>query len=175
MSALDGRGGGNRPQDYRRNCTRERLGLLCLLIFLAAYALVVAEDRLGPNFRKSVPMIIAAGAIWMLCSVSYGCVQTLNPDHVKRARSMIESAGGLSRIAQYWCPLYWMAVASSSASLRQKTLVLYPIFDVCTICATYACMVCHIPTTLNTDQTPLNYLGGQSCVTQLCTSQTGIP
>ena len=73
------RGDTGRPEDYRRNCTGERLGLLCLAIFVAAYALVVAEERLGPHFRKAVPMIVAAGVIWALCSISYGCVPCTPP------------------------------------------------------------------------------------------------
>jgi len=46
-------------------------GVLSLAIFLAAYLSVALEDRLG-SFRKSMPVCVAAGAIWMLASLSSG-------------------------------------------------------------------------------------------------------
>jgi hypothetical protein len=66
--------GRGRPEDYRRDCTSQWTGVLSLLIFVAGYALVIVEDRLGSHFRKCIPMIVAAGAVWTLASVAYGCV-----------------------------------------------------------------------------------------------------
>ncbi len=45
------------------------LALVCLLIFVAAYCLVIAEDRL--SLRKSKPVMVAAGFIWILVAVIY--------------------------------------------------------------------------------------------------------
>src|ERR687885_1305815 len=43
------------------------LGALALLAFLGAYALAMAEERL--HVRKSVPVLIAAGLIWVLVGI----------------------------------------------------------------------------------------------------------
>jgi Na+/H+ antiporter NhaD/arsenite permease-like protein len=45
------------------------IGPAILVIFCAAYALVFAEERLG--LRKSKPVMIAAGLIWILVAVAY--------------------------------------------------------------------------------------------------------
>lgn len=44
-------------------------GLLALLFFVIAYALVINEEFL--HLRKSKPVIVAAGAIWMLVGIAY--------------------------------------------------------------------------------------------------------
>lgn len=49
--------------------TRTVYGVLALLVFGIAYALVVAEEFLG--LRKSKPMLIAAGIIWVLVALAY--------------------------------------------------------------------------------------------------------
>ena len=48
--------------------TNHWAGYLCLLIFVAAYALVIAEESL--HLRKSKPMMIAAGLIWILVAIA---------------------------------------------------------------------------------------------------------
>jgi Na+/H+ antiporter NhaD/arsenite permease-like protein len=45
-------------------------GLVCVSIFVLAYAVVMTEERL--HLRKSVPVILAAGVIWMIIAVSAG-------------------------------------------------------------------------------------------------------
>lgn len=44
-------------------------GLLCLLLFVAAYTLVVLEEKL--HLRKSIPVMIAAGLIWTVLGLAY--------------------------------------------------------------------------------------------------------
>ena len=44
-------------------------GLLALLIFFAAYGLVIAEESL--HLRKSKPVMVAAGIIWVLVALAY--------------------------------------------------------------------------------------------------------
>ncbi len=46
------------------------IGPTILVIFFAAYALVFAEEKL--NLRKSKPVMIAAGLIWILVAVAFG-------------------------------------------------------------------------------------------------------
>ena len=49
--------------------TTTGLGAAALLIFAAAYAVVILEERL--RLRKSIPVLLAAGAIWVLIGVAY--------------------------------------------------------------------------------------------------------
>ncbi len=48
------------------------LGIMALLVFVTAYALVVSEEFL--HLRKSKPVIVAAGIIWILVSIAYHSV-----------------------------------------------------------------------------------------------------
>ena len=44
-------------------------GLIAVIVFISAYALVVSEEFL--HLRKSKPVIVAAGIIWILVSIAY--------------------------------------------------------------------------------------------------------
>lgn len=44
-------------------------GWSALAVFVVAYALVMAEERLG--LRKSKPVVLAAGIIWALVALAY--------------------------------------------------------------------------------------------------------
>ena len=50
--------------------TATSLGVASLAVFAIAYALVMAEDYF--RVRKSIPVMIAAGAIWVLAAAAYG-------------------------------------------------------------------------------------------------------
>ena len=52
--------------------TTQWLGVAALLVFVLAYAAVIMEERL--RLRKSVPMLIAAGLIWLLVGIGYTSV-----------------------------------------------------------------------------------------------------
>lgn len=49
--------------------TTGMLGMLAVVIFVAAYALVISEEF--SHLRKSKPVIVAAGIIWVLVAVAY--------------------------------------------------------------------------------------------------------
>ncbi|WP_152085235.1 sodium:proton antiporter NhaD [Pseudoalteromonas sp. A25] len=49
--------------------TASILGVVCIAIFVVAYALVMLEEKL--HLRKSKPVLVAAGLIWMLISAYY--------------------------------------------------------------------------------------------------------
>jgi Na+/H+ antiporter NhaD/arsenite permease-like protein len=51
------------------NLTGHWIGLLAVGIFVAAYAAVAAEERL--HLRKSIPVLVAAGLIWVLIGVGH--------------------------------------------------------------------------------------------------------
>lgn len=54
------------------NFTSSGYGIIALLTFFAAYTFVIFEERL--HMRKSKPVILAAGVIWVLVALAYGSV-----------------------------------------------------------------------------------------------------
>ena len=50
--------------------TDQWTGYVALAVFLAAYVLVIVEESL--HLRKSKPVMVAAGAIWILTAIAYG-------------------------------------------------------------------------------------------------------
>jgi len=61
--------------------TRSGMGIVALVLFVAAYVLVICEERL--HLRKSKPVIVAAGVIWMLVALAYQALG--KPDHAHAA------------------------------------------------------------------------------------------
>jgi Na+/H+ antiporter NhaD/arsenite permease-like protein len=51
------------------NLTTHWAGLAALICFVIAYAVAIAEERL--QVRKSVPVLVAAGVIWILVGIAY--------------------------------------------------------------------------------------------------------
>ncbi len=47
-------------------------GIICLIIFVFAYALVISEENI--HMRKSKPVMVAAGVIWILVASAYVAV-----------------------------------------------------------------------------------------------------
>ena len=45
------------------------LGLFALAIFFAAYALIISEEAI--HLRKSKPVMVAAGLIWLLVGIAF--------------------------------------------------------------------------------------------------------
>lgn len=61
--------------------TRSGMVIFALVLFVAAYVLVIFEDKL--HLRKSKPVIVAAGIIWILVALSYQALGM--PDHAHAA------------------------------------------------------------------------------------------
>ena len=61
--------------------TRHWAGITAVAVFVLAYLLVIAEERI--HLRKSKPVILAAGLIWMLVGLAY--VQKGSPDEAAQA------------------------------------------------------------------------------------------
>lgn len=55
--------------DVVTDLTGTWLGILALVIFFAAYTLIISEEAI--HLRKSKPVMVAAGFIWLLVSVAY--------------------------------------------------------------------------------------------------------
>lgn len=57
------------PLSQRLDLTGSGVGFAALVIFVAAYALVMAEEFI--QLRKSKPVILAAGVIWAMIAIAY--------------------------------------------------------------------------------------------------------
>ncbi|MDU0460957.1 MAG: sodium:proton antiporter NhaD [Geobacteraceae bacterium] len=64
-----------------RDLTSTATGILALILFVSAYILVIMEEQL--HLRKSKPVIVAAGIIWVLVALSYQALG--KPDHAHAA------------------------------------------------------------------------------------------
>ncbi|MDY0212973.1 MAG: sodium:proton antiporter NhaD, partial [Desulfuromonadaceae bacterium] len=63
------------------NMTGSTLGIMALIFFVAAYSLVILEEQI--HLRKSKPVLVAAGIIWILVAISYKAAGM--PDHAHGA------------------------------------------------------------------------------------------
>ncbi|MDK9718340.1 MAG: sodium:proton antiporter NhaD [Trichlorobacter sp.] len=63
------------------NLTASAMGIFALVLFVAAYGLVILEEKL--HLRKSKPVLVAAGIIWVLVALSYQALG--RPDHAHGA------------------------------------------------------------------------------------------
>lgn len=70
LPALAFAGGGGDSGEIMLNYTQSSVGYTCVLIFVIAYALVMAEEFI--HLRKSKPVILGAGIIWFLISYKLG-------------------------------------------------------------------------------------------------------
>lgn len=59
---------GKRPM---HNMTGTWQGILSLLVFIAGYTAAIMEESVGHGFKKSIPITLAAGIIWVLVALGY--------------------------------------------------------------------------------------------------------
>ena len=55
----------------RHNMTRTWHGVLAVLVFITGYVLAVMEEQIGRGFKKSIPITVSAGVIWVLVALGY--------------------------------------------------------------------------------------------------------
>jgi NhaD family Na+/H+ antiporter len=65
-------------------------GVIALLLFVGAYALVIFEEKL--HLRKSKPVILAAGVIWVLVALAYKAVGEPDAAHTAILGNLTEYA-----------------------------------------------------------------------------------
>lgn len=70
--------------------THHWIGYACLFVFLLAYVLVALEDRI--SLRKSKPMLLAAGIIWVLIAIHYALYGVTDVVSAGMRRSFLEYA-----------------------------------------------------------------------------------
>ena len=72
------------------NMTNTFYGIFALVLFVAAYALVIFEEQL--HLRKSKPVMLAAGIIWVLVALAYAAIGDIHTPHEAIKDNLIEYA-----------------------------------------------------------------------------------
>jgi len=72
------------------NLTGTALGIFALILFVAAYSLVIFEEQL--HLRKSKPVMLAAGLIWVLVAFAYAALGDTHTPHEAIKHNVIEYA-----------------------------------------------------------------------------------
>jgi len=65
-------------------------GIFALILFVAAYTLVIFEEQL--HMRKSKPVVLAAGIIWVLVAIAYAAQGDTHTPHEMIKHNLIEYA-----------------------------------------------------------------------------------
>lgn len=84
--ASAGGGGGGEVADL----TGTIYGLFALVLFVAAYSLVIFEEQL--HMRKSKPVMLAAGVIWALVALAYAATGDTHTPHEAIKQNLVEYA-----------------------------------------------------------------------------------
>ena len=72
------------------NLTKTGLGVFALVLFVVAYSLVIFEEQL--HMRKSKPVMLAAGIIWVLVAIAYAEMGDTQTPHDAIKHNLIEYA-----------------------------------------------------------------------------------
>ena len=72
------------------NMTHTFYGIFAVVLFVAAYGLVIFEEQL--HLRKSKPVMLAAGLIWVLVALAYGSIGDIHTPHEAIKDNLIEYA-----------------------------------------------------------------------------------
>ncbi|OGR32726.1 MAG: sodium:proton antiporter [Desulfuromonadales bacterium GWD2_61_12] len=72
------------------NLTGTIYGVVALVLFVAAYVLVIFEEKL--HMRKSKPVILAAGIIWVLVALAFAAIGDKDTPHAAIKHNLIEYA-----------------------------------------------------------------------------------
>ena len=70
--------------------TTSALGIFSLLLFVSAYALVIFEEQL--HLRKSKPVLLAAGVIWICVAITYSALGDTHSAEVAIRHNLLEYA-----------------------------------------------------------------------------------
>ena len=74
------------PVDF----TSSRIALMALILFGVAYTFVVCEELL--HLRKSKPVVVAAGVIWVLVAIAYGQIGDTHTPQAMLRHNLMEYA-----------------------------------------------------------------------------------
>ena len=82
--------GGGHADAPAADMTRTGYGYLALVLFVGAYCLVPMENKI--HLRKSKPVILAAGLIWILVALAYARVGDTHTAHTAIQHNLLEYA-----------------------------------------------------------------------------------
>ena len=88
--AIASSGGESHTTHEILNLTATPLGVISLILFVAAYALVIFEEQL--HLRKSKPVLFAAGIIWVLVAVTFKKLGQPDAAHEAIRHNLLEYA-----------------------------------------------------------------------------------
>ena len=71
-----------------RDLTGTPLGIIALILFVLAYMLVIMEEKL--HLRKSKPVLMAAGIIWVLVAITFNALGEPDAAHEAIAHNLLE-------------------------------------------------------------------------------------
>lgn len=92
--------------------TEEPLAYVCIIIFILAYLIVMAEDAL--HLRKSKPVILAAGLIWLLVAV---IARDYGVDHEMLRNAVLHS------LDEYCALFLFLMVAMTFINTMEERLI----------------------------------------------------
>lgn len=100
---------------FREDFTSHALGIACLTIFAIAYLLVVLEDVI--KLRKSKPVILAAGALWILTAIVYNSSDVIAAKvEAKELSELHMEERVLHHVAEYGALFLFLMVAMTYIS-----------------------------------------------------------
>jgi len=82
--------GGELAETLVTDLTTTPLGIIALLFFIAAYGLVIFEEKL--HLRKSKPVLLAAGVIWVLVGITFNAMGDTHTAHEAIKDNILEYA-----------------------------------------------------------------------------------
>jgi NhaD family Na+/H+ antiporter len=81
---------GGHVESVVTDLTTTPLGIVALVLFVAAYSLVIMEEKL--HLRKSKPVLLAAGIIWVLVAVTFKAMGDTHTAHEAIKDNILEYA-----------------------------------------------------------------------------------
>jgi NhaD family Na+/H+ antiporter len=81
---------GGHGETLVKDLTTTPLGIIAVLFFVAAYSLVILEEQL--HLRKSKPVLLAAGVIWLLVGITFNSLGDTHTAHEAIKGNILEYA-----------------------------------------------------------------------------------
>lgn len=81
---------GGHGESLVTDLTATPLGIIALLFFIGAYSLVILEEKL--HLRKSKPVLLAAGVIWVLVGITFNSLGDTHTAHEAIKDNILEYA-----------------------------------------------------------------------------------
>jgi len=90
VTALASSAGGGQSEVILHDLTSTSVGYIALFIFISAYIIVIFEEKL--HLRKSKPVLLAAGIIWIMVAVTFNAMGDTTTAHDAIKGNLLEYA-----------------------------------------------------------------------------------